>query len=302
MSAGRKADDARFASQLVLTLGALALFVMFALIILPGVLGEGRVVPTIGVGLKAPASGEGWLDPVEAPAEKGRDIPPLDPATVMTANPELVARGKDVFAKNCVPCHGPEGKGDGPSAGSLKPPPRDFSRQSGWKNGYGITGIYRTLGEGIKGSGMVAYDFLTPKDRMALVHVVRSFGTFDHGPADEAAEAALAAQFKTAGGKVPNHIPVTSAIWRLQTEALPVRALVAPSGNDPALDLYRRAVVDPARASQVLAASSAWRTDAEALARSCVAGAPANGFSPRVAALAPGEWQALQAALVKALQ
>jgi len=35
--------------------------------------------------------------------------------------------GKAVFQKNCVACHGPTGKGDGPAAKALKPPPGDFA-------------------------------------------------------------------------------------------------------------------------------------------------------------------------------
>ncbi len=33
-----------------------------------------------------------------------------------------------MFPLRCTPCHGPAGKGDGPSAPGLTPKPRDFSR------------------------------------------------------------------------------------------------------------------------------------------------------------------------------
>jgi mono/diheme cytochrome c family protein len=35
--------------------------------------------------------------------------------------------GKALFQKNCVACHGAAGKGDGPAAKALKPPPGDFA-------------------------------------------------------------------------------------------------------------------------------------------------------------------------------
>jgi len=35
--------------------------------------------------------------------------------------------GQAVFQKNCVGCHGAAGKGDGPAAKALKPPPGDFA-------------------------------------------------------------------------------------------------------------------------------------------------------------------------------
>lgn len=34
--------------------------------------------------------------------------------------------GKAIFDKNCVTCHGKEGKGDGPAAKALKPQPANF--------------------------------------------------------------------------------------------------------------------------------------------------------------------------------
>ncbi len=35
--------------------------------------------------------------------------------------------GKAVYQQNCAPCHGVSGKGDGPAARALKPPPGAFA-------------------------------------------------------------------------------------------------------------------------------------------------------------------------------
>jgi mono/diheme cytochrome c family protein len=37
------------------------------------------------------------------------------------------AKGKALFDQNCVTCHGPKGKGDGPAAAALKPKPQNLS-------------------------------------------------------------------------------------------------------------------------------------------------------------------------------
>lgn len=39
------------------------------------------------------------------------------------------ARGKLLFDKHCLVCHGPQGKGDGPTGRALIPPATDFTSQ-----------------------------------------------------------------------------------------------------------------------------------------------------------------------------
>ena len=39
----------------------------------------------------------------------------------------MIARGEEIYKANCIACHGAGGKGDGPAAGALKPPPRDHT-------------------------------------------------------------------------------------------------------------------------------------------------------------------------------
>ncbi|MDX1382704.1 MAG: cytochrome c [Thermoanaerobaculia bacterium] len=53
---------------------------------------------------------------------------PAGPQTFAVTG-EVLERGAGVYKINCVACHGPEGKGDGPSAASLDPPPRDHSNR-----------------------------------------------------------------------------------------------------------------------------------------------------------------------------
>lgn len=41
--------------------------------------------------------------------------------------PAMLEKGRGIYKANCVACHGETGKGDGPGAGVLKPPPRDHT-------------------------------------------------------------------------------------------------------------------------------------------------------------------------------
>ncbi|WP_243381915.1 c-type cytochrome [Geothrix alkalitolerans] len=201
----------RLLSALLVVICFIFIAAFFGFTVLPGLRYQAHTQPD-AVPVQAVQGETGWLDPTEYPAQARQVIPPIDPKTVMTPNPELMARGKAIFAQTCASCHGPEGKGDGPAGKGLNPAPRNFTQSAGWKNGTRVEDIYKTLNEGIKGSSMVAYTDLSKRDRMALVHVVQSLGSFDHGASDPKATAAMEKLFASAGEVIPNRIPVSRAV------------------------------------------------------------------------------------------
>jgi mono/diheme cytochrome c family protein len=279
----------RLLSALLVVLGFIGLAALFGFIVVPGLRYQAHATEAPPV--QGTQAQTGWLDPTDYPAAPRQVIPPIDPSTVMTPNPDLMARGKSVYLQSCATCHGAEGRGDGPGSKGLNPKPRDFSQAAGWKNGPRIEDIYRTLEEGIKNSSMVAYKDLRRRDRMALVHLVQSLGTFPRTPSDPAALAALEKSFASAGEVIPNRIPLQAAIDKVIAEFPAVPAL---SGAEPILGEY---VLDAGKAAQTLAGIPGWQSSDEALATGIVATLPGNGFAPAVATCS--RWKDLRLALAR---
>jgi mono/diheme cytochrome c family protein len=103
-----------------------------------------------------------------------REVPP--------ATPERLARGRRLYADaECLACHGERGRGDGPSAPTLKDArdlrsaPTDLTRPHRFKNGARPEDVYRTLMTGLTGTPMPSYaDALEPDQAWDLVHYVLS--------------------------------------------------------------------------------------------------------------------------------
>src|SRR5687768_10920701 len=91
------------------------------------------------VGVAVALSGCGQKDPTHS----GSDSAASQPASAVVARaaatfsdlpitpkppgtPELLARGKQLYAQNCEACHGAKGNGKGDAAAFLAPKPRDF--------------------------------------------------------------------------------------------------------------------------------------------------------------------------------
>ncbi len=291
----------RLLSGLVAVLCCLVIAGLFAILVVPGLRNANRpATPTAAT----PSVGEtGWWDPTEAPPQRGRIILPVDAKTLIEPSAELAAQGKVLFESNCVQCHGQLGQGDGPAAASINTRVRNFSSPDGWKNGYNLPGIFKTLSEGIKDTSMAPFDFLSRKDRMALAHYVQSLGAFPHDTADAKAMDALSKELAAPGEKTSNRIRVSEAITKLVEESTALPPLVIGEEDQSAgAAILRRVILDPQRAAQVLAKSRLWRASARDLASVILPDAPRDGFSVSVATLSPSEWQALHLELLKRIK
>lgn len=89
---------------------------------------------------------------------------------------DILSKGKMIYEKRCVACHGAQGDGQTPIAPVLKPAPRDFTQPlANWAVSKGDpAAIFKTIKEGIPNSSMVNFS-LPDEDIWALVYTVMSF-------------------------------------------------------------------------------------------------------------------------------
>ncbi len=127
-------------------------------------------------------------DPIKVPAEP--------PVTIQS-----IAHGKALFTKlECWKCHGPSGKGDGPSAATLTDskdnPIRPYNFAAGkddsrFKCGSTNEDIYKIFMTGVDGTPMPSFaDVIQPNDAWDLVHFLRTLQVNRHSKENEVLAAA----------------------------------------------------------------------------------------------------------------
>ena len=82
-----------------------------------------------------------------------------------------IAAGKEVYAKQCLSCHGDEGKGDGPASKELNPKPHNLSDDAVVKQSDGA--LFWKITEGRK--PMPTFDkTISETERWQVINFVRS--------------------------------------------------------------------------------------------------------------------------------
>ncbi len=89
---------------------------------------------------------------------------------------KFVREGKALYTQyGCTVCHGMDGRGDGPIAYTLKPPPRDFRELGAYRIGRDVVTIAGTLKEGIPDNrSMLPFTHMKDEERFKIAMYVAS--------------------------------------------------------------------------------------------------------------------------------
>ena len=103
---------------------------------------------------------------------------PVPKAAADLKNPEpnnatTIKNGKVLYQSYCTPCHGKNGKGDGPAAASLHPKPADHTSAAVQAESDGT--LFYKISEGHTGTAMPPFKaVLHPDQRWAVIDYIRT--------------------------------------------------------------------------------------------------------------------------------
>ena len=148
-------------------------------------------------------------------ANEAVGLAPFEPPNPVAADAASIAGGERHFAQNCVVCHGPQGRGDGPQAGTLNPRPPNFAQAH---TAYHTDGyLYNAIVNGFPGSAMPAWgSTFTDRQKWDTVNYIRQFNTL------------------TAGGATPppfNQLPTAAPSVAPRAGATPAGGAATPAAS-----------------------------------------------------------------------
>jgi len=109
-------------------------------------------------------------DTGKSPAEGNR-------TAAASGSPDKVSQGETLYRNQCAPCHGPNGKGEGPVAQTLQPQPRDHTNPD-WQDSVTDEQIANVIQKGGPAIGLSAtmppFAHVSDSQVQALVDYIRS--------------------------------------------------------------------------------------------------------------------------------
>lgn len=242
----------------------------------------------------------------DLPLVKGTVTPPVDVFQFLNPKPELIEKGKELYAMNCSSCHGSEGKGDGVAGINLNPKARNFQDMNGWTNGTTIYQMYKTLQEGIVNRGMPSYSNLLPEARFGLIMYMRTFNK-DYPAVTEAQLKSIDSAYSLSKGiKLPNQIPVKLAGEKILSESKPledklkiISSAIEKNTLDSGAVLFKNISLNVGKSVTVLSADTSWKSNEKAFLDFVMSNPINSGFRSNVYVLTSRELKIIQKYLVE---
>jgi len=228
-----------------------------------------------------------------------KELPVSDPA-ILTAvdiammkkpSDELIAKGKEIYSTSCASCHGADGKGDGAAGVAMNPKPRNFHSNDGWTNSADLSGMWKTLQEGISANGMAAYDVLPADQRLGLIHYIRNNFMTNPPEITDATIKEIDDKYQlTKGTFKPGTIPVSGAVAILAKEDAELvkklesalKSLETKSKSDIGARLFLGAVLDKKLALSFLLSNEEWKEGTDSFMKIVRKNLNGNGFKYKV--------------------
>lgn len=228
-----------------------------------------------------------------------KELPVSDPA-ILTAvdiammkkpSDELIAKGKEIYSTSCASCHGADGKGDGAAGVAMNPKPRNFHSNDGWTNSADLSGMWKTLQEGISANGMAAYDVLPADQRLGLIHYIRNNFMTNPPEITDATIKEIDDKYQlTKGTFKPGTIPVSGAVAILAKEDAglvkklesALKSLETKSKSDIGARLFLGAVLDKKLALSFLLSNEEWKEGTDSFLKIVRKNLNGNGFKYKV--------------------
>lgn len=227
----------------------------------------------------------------ELPVSNPAVLTAVDAAMMKKPSDELIAKGKEIYSTSCASCHGADGKGDGAAGVAMNPKPRNFHSKEGWTNSPDLSGMWKTLQEGITKNGMAAYDVLPADQRLGLIHYIRNNFMTDPPAITDATIKEIDDKYQlTKGTFKPGTIPVSGAVTFLEKEDAglvkkldtALKSLELKSKTDAGAKLFLGTVLDKKLALSFLLSNEDWKDGTDSFLKLVKRNLNSNGFKYKV--------------------